>query len=51
MSLILQLIIVFIVIGCAIVYFIIRSKNNKNDSNCTNNCDSCDLYKHCKLKK
>ncbi len=51
MSLILQLIIVFIVIGYAIVYFIIRSKNNKNDSNCTNNCDSCDLYKHCKLKK
>lgn len=51
MSLILQLIIVFIVIGYAIVYFFIRSKNNKNDSNCTNNCDSCDLYKHCKLKK
>ena len=47
----LQLIIVFSIIGLAIIYFIRRGKNNKNNTNCNENCTGCYLYEHCKLKK
>ena len=47
MSITLQLIIVFLLIVSAIIYFI----NRKNDDNCDENCSQCDLYKHCKSKK
>lgn len=46
-----QLIIVFLLIVSAIIYFIHRGRNKNNNDKCDENCSQCDLYKHCKSKK
>lgn len=50
MNIAIQLFFVFLIIACAIMYFI-RNKNNQKDSCCDNECRDCDLFNHCKKKK
>lgn len=47
MSVVAQLIIVFIIVIIAIIYIIWRSYKQNNGC-CDNKCSKCDLYKHCK---
>ena len=46
-----QLVIVFLLIISAIIYFVDKCSNNKNNHECDKKCSQCDLYKHCKSKK
>ena len=51
MSVAIQLLVVFIIVLIAIIYFVRRA--NKQECGCDdyNQCVQCDLYNHCKRKK
>lgn len=50
MNITIQLLFVFLIVTCAIMYFV-RNKKNRMDNSCDSECKDCDLFNHCKKKK